>query len=168
MPFRQYFGGIRVELRSPLSPSQLKERINSEASFGLSPFYTGVVGRVWGNSLRLGYRSSIFEYNQKPLLAGRIESIPSGSRLRLTYRAPRTALVFFAFWYVFIVFILVSASIALFENREVETGLFLAVMLALALAPIAMHFWGTRRFDEELTDLLDFLRLEANATPAEK
>ena len=168
MPFRKYFGGIRIELRSPLSPARLKEQINAQASWGLSPFYTGVVGRVWGQTLRLKYRSSIMEYSEKPLLTGRIEAVPSGSRLPLVYRAPRSTLPFFIFWFGFLLLAFIGTSVSLVSNRDFDSAMILALLPVFASVPIAMHAWGTRRWDEDLAALLDFLEREAQAIPASR
>ena len=164
MPFRQYFGGIQIELESPLAPTEVKKRINSEASLGLSPFYTGVVGRVWGQTLRLRYRSSPLEYNAKPLLIGPIEAVTGGCRLSLIYRGPRLMIPFFVFWLGFSLVGFVAAAIDLISSRDAEFALILFAMPIFALFPIGMHAWGTRRWDEDLGELVDFLQREAQAS----
>ncbi len=94
MEFRKYFEGERIRLYSPLPAKIVAERVNAEAGSPFWPFKIGVVGRIWKGHVRLRLSSSPFEYNAKPVLAGRLVDRFGGSRFDLVYRAPAGAVVF--------------------------------------------------------------------------
>lgn len=160
-----YFVGEPFRLRSPLAVRTVAKRINEAASSPLWPFTAGVAGGVWSGHIRLRYRSSIFEYNAKPVLSGRLEDAPSGSSLELRYRAPIWVYGFYVIWYFFLA--LVAA--ALLANGWApgvpggDKAMAIAIFLMLLVAPVGLHAVGTRRSEEELADLLDFLAEHAEA-----
>jgi len=151
-----YFAGERLRLCSPLSARAVAERINEAAGSLLWPFATGVVGGVWSGNIRLRYRSSLFEYNAKPVLSGRVREAASGSSLDLRYRAPLWVYGFYLVWYLFL---------ALFAGLIGHgwDGATVGIFSILLVAPLGLHAVGSRRSEEELADLLDFLSQHAEA-----
>lgn len=86
--------------------------------------------------------------------------------LDLNYRAPAPFYVFFIFWYAFLALItLVFVGNATGNVPAQDLAFILAVIAALFVLPLGMHYFGTRNSDEELNELLDFLEREAEATP---
>ncbi|HEX6740958.1 MAG TPA: hypothetical protein VF079_04085 [Sphingomicrobium sp.] len=169
MRLKDYFLGIPVRLSSPHSPQTIAERINAAAGSPLWIFNTGVVGRIRGRRVRLRFVDSIAEYNAKPLLAGRVEEGLSGSVLTLRYRAPAWAYVFDALWYSFLtLFGIAALASGLDPDPDLNAGSIALLCLAYLLfflIPLGMHYFGTRRSDEELGYLLDFLAEQADARP---
>lgn len=131
----------------------------------LWPLSSGVVGGVWFGNVRLRYRRSPFEYNAKPVLTGRLRDSVSGSRLELRYRAPLLVYVFYIAWYL-ILTLFVAALIGNGLAPEITANKATAVgtIGLLLVGPIALHAVGTRRSDEELDDLLDFISEHIEAT----
>jgi hypothetical protein len=123
------------------------------------------VGGVFSGHIRLRYRSFVFEYNAKPVLSGRIQDAPSGSTLDLRYRAPAWVYAFYLFWYLFLVFIAVAllANDWAAELTGRDKAMAVAIVAVFLVAPVGLHAVGTRRSDEELADLMDFLTLNAGA-----
>ena len=168
-----YFVGQQVRLRSPLSAQTAAERINAAASnsifrFGpFAPFRTGVIGRVWWGHLRLRVRSSLFMYNAKPILAGRLVDAPPGSELRLRYRAPAWCYFYYPFWYLVILGLAIGFSIAGFEPQVTgsEKMTLAAMLVAFFFLPLIVHAIGTRRSEEELAEMFAFLAEHAGAEP---
>jgi hypothetical protein len=165
MRLRDYFAGECFRLRSPLSARTVAERINEAAGSALWPFAMGVVGGVWSGHIRLRYRSSLFEYNAKPVLAGRIREAPSGSSLDLRYRAPVLICAFYLIWYLFLAFFAVGflANSGASEFTGGDKAMAVAILAMLFVAPVGLHAVGTRRSEEELAEMLDFLCRHAEA-----
>lgn len=165
MHLRDYLSGKLFRLHSPLAARTIARQINKAAGSALWPFATGVVGGVWSGHVRLRYRSSLFEYNAKPVLAGRLKETPSGSNLNLRYRAPAWVYVFYLVWYLIIVLLIIG----LLTNgwfRQVAGGdkaMIISIFAVLLIAPVALNALGTRRSDEELADMLEFLAQHAMA-----
>jgi hypothetical protein len=170
MRLSDYFDGIPVELRSPKSFDSAIAAINDAARSPFSLFATDVVGRVRGNRIRLRCRLSIFSYNYGPLLAGKIERSPSGSLLLMKFRAPIPAYFFFPSWYFFLCGVtlgFLASPMKADPNFPIDHGIFVGVILSLFFAlPIAMHYVFTRRSDEELGELIGFLRRTIDARPS--
>ena len=167
MRLRDQFAGQRFRLNSSLPGRTVAERINHGAGSALWPFTTGVVGGVRSGHIRLRYRSSLFEYNAKPVLAGRIRETPRGSSLDLCYRAPIWLYVFFLFWYFFLAFAAVGFLANAWAPRVTgaDNALAAAVLAVLLAAPVGLQAVGTRHSEEELSKLLDFLFQYAEAQP---
>jgi hypothetical protein len=165
MRLKDYFAGERFRLRSSLSARTVAERINEAAGSALWPFTTGIVGGVWAGHVRLRYRSSIFEYNAKPVLSGRLQDAPTGSSLDLRYRAPVWVYAFYVVWYLFLAFVAVGllANGWAPEVTGSDKAMAVAIFAVLLVAPVGLHAFGTRRSDEELADLMDFLAQHAQA-----
>jgi hypothetical protein len=167
MRLRDYFVGKSFCLQSPLSPRTVAERINAAAGSTLWPFNDGVVGGVRLGSVRLRFRSSFAEYNAKPVLAGRLREGRSGSVLSLRYRAPYAAHLFDIVWYGGLA--LLALGLVFGEvNPDLTWGdwaLLCAGYVAFLVAPVVLHYFGTRNSDAELTYLLDFLAEHAEAKP---
>ncbi|HEX8214123.1 MAG TPA: hypothetical protein VF582_01480 [Allosphingosinicella sp.] len=148
-----------------MSARAVAERINDAAGSTLWPFTTGVVGGVRSSHIRLRYRSSLFEYNAKSVLSGRLQDAPGGSSLELRYRAPLWVYGFYLLWYLFLTFVVAGlirngwASGVTGGNKAMTIGIF-AILL---VAPLGLHAVGTRRSEEELADLLDFLSQHVEA-----
>jgi len=165
MHLTDYFAGQSFRLCSPLSVRTATERINEAAGSVLWPFNTGVVGYAWSGHIRLRYRSSPLEYNAKPVLAGRLQDAPGGSRLELRYRAPLWVYGFYLVWYLFITLVVVG----LVSNgwapgvASGDKAMGLGIIAALFVAPLGLHALGTRRSAEELAELLDFLSAQVEA-----
>jgi hypothetical protein len=114
--------------------------------------------------LRLRY-SSFFEYNAKPILSGRVERTATGTILRLVYRSPYATHVFLVFWYLILI---ATTGVMLTGGTEPalegsDRSFPFAIIGLLVVAPIGMHFVGTRNADAELEELLDFLERVAEA-----
>lgn len=169
MLLRDYFVGQPVRLQSSHSPRVVAERINSGAASIFWPFHwDAVVGGVWLGRIRLRFVNSPFEYNAKPLLAGRLCETSSGSILKLRYRAPAWIYAFALFWYCALG-LLILMALGQFGERNPDltsgdTAFTWAIILALVVTPIAFHYFGTRNANKELGYLLDFLAERADAT----
>lgn len=173
MRLRDYFAGQEVNLRSPLPAAIVAERINEAASrsfLGIgpfSPFRIGVIGRIWQGHVRLRYRRSLMEYNTKPILAGRLSDAGAGSELRLRYRAPLGGYLFFLLWYPVMALFGIVISLGEFAPGITSVGkaMFIAWMLAFLFLPLVFHVIGTRRSEEELAEMIEFLGEHAEAAP---
>jgi hypothetical protein len=132
----------------------------------LWPFAMGVVGIVGFGYIRLQYRRSPFEYNAKPVLSGRITDSASGSNLELRYRAPLWAVALYLVWYS----VLALVAAVLIENgwpQELPAAakaMAVSTIGLMLIGPIGLHAVGTRRSDEDLTELINFLSHCAEAT----
>lgn len=167
MRLRDYFAGESFRLRSPMSAPTVAERINEAAGSAFWPFTKGVVGGVWSGHIRLRYRSSLFEYNAKPVLSGSLQNAPSGSSLELRYRAPLWVYGFYLVWYLFLALV-VAWLIGNGWAPELTGGdraMALGIIAILLIAPLGLHAVGTRRSEEELGSLLDFLFQHVEAKP---
>jgi len=86
--------------------------------------------------------------------------------LELRYRAPLWAYVFYIAWY----FLLTLFAAALIgngwasERTSSDEAMIVSTIGLLLLAPIALHSFGTRRSEDELTDILDFVSQHVEAT----
>jgi hypothetical protein len=169
MRLKDYFAGIPIVLHSPLSPDAVKDRINNSAGSIFWPFNFGVVGRVRFHRVSLRFRSSLSEYNGKPVLVGRLIEQSPGSTLHLRYRAPVTFYLFYPFWY---------SLLALFgavliggigqRNPDLSNGDLALTFVGWAFmltVPLGRHYFGTRNSEEELSEILEFLANEAEAKP---
>jgi len=168
MRFVDYFFGMRRQLRSPTSARIVADRINGAAGSVLWPFTTGVVGGVLSGHLRLRFRSSPFEYNAKPVLSGRLWETPNGSSLDLNYRAPAWVYAFYLFWYGFLALVLLmmfgQIGVRTPDLQSAELSRVWALLISLLIAPVVMHYVGTRRSNEDFERLMDFLAEQADAT----
>lgn len=167
MRLADYFFGVRRQLQSPASARIVADRINEAASSSLWPFTTGVVGGVWSGHLRLRFRTSFLEFNAKPVLTGRLRETPSGSCLDLNYRAPAWVYAFYLAWYLSLgsVILLMLGAIGV-RNTDLQGGELASVwagLILLLIAPLMFHYLGTRRSDDDLERLLDFLAQQADA-----
>lgn len=163
MRLRDYFAGQRLYLRSPLRAETVAGRLNKAAGSTLWPFTTGVVGGVWSGHVRLKYRSSLFEYNAKPVLAGRLAGTPTGSSFDLCYRALVWVYAFYLVWYLFLCLcaVLVLSNGSRIDFAASDTTLFTLIFAILSVTPIGLHVIGTRHSEKELADLLNFLAKHA-------
>jgi hypothetical protein len=170
MRLKDYFIGIPIRLRSPLSAEAVAERINNSAGSIFWPFNFGVVGWARFGRISLRYRSSIFEYNAKPLLVGGLRDESLGAVLALRYRAPGPIYVFYLFWYSFLTLVGLLLIGTIGQRNPDQTGADLAIvcigLIFMLIFPVGMHYFGTRNWHEELSDLLDFLASEAEAYPS--
>ena len=170
MRLRDYYFGQEVRLTSRHAPRIVAERINAAAASSYWPFHTdAVVGGIRLGRLRLRFVRSPFEYNAKPVLAGRLREIRSGSLLMLRYRAPFLVYVFDVVWFCFWGMVIL-AMLGQFGERnpdltKTELTLIWASLLAMLVTPLALHYVGTRKSDEELGYLLDFLAERIDAKP---
>ena len=163
MRLRDYFIGQPVRLTSPHSPRMVADRINEAAGSRFWPFHTdAVVGGVWLGILRLRYVNSPFEYNAKPVLVGALRQDRSGSILKLRYRAPAWVYFFDLIWFgALSMVILMLLGLVGQRNPDLTGGDLLfswTVLLVLLVTPLALHYFGTRKSDEELGYLLEFLK----------
>ena len=100
MRVREFLFGREVELRSPLSPDELRSRINGAAGWMFWPFQSDrIVGGITFGWMRLRYMSGPFEYNAKPVLSGRVQADLSGSHIRARFGASVSTRFFFVLWY---------------------------------------------------------------------
>jgi hypothetical protein len=170
MTLRDYYFGRRITMRSPLRPDEIQQRIRADTKvpFWWRPFHIGPLGGVRWGRLKLGFASSPFQYNAKPILVGPIERTMTGSTLRLAYRGTTWSRIFFVIWYDLLALMAVAFSTMGTEPplQGVERLLPFAMIAIFALIPIGMHIFGTRRSDEELEQLIDFLERVAQAKPS--
>ena len=159
MGLKDFFLGQAVWLRSPMPARTVTERVNKAAGSMLLPVDNGVVGGVWSRHIRLKYRSSILEFNAKPVLSGRIEDTASGSSMKLRYRAPFWAQGFYALPYLFLTLSIVGISAGGWASNDTY-----GIVALLLVGPRALHALGTRRSQDELAALIDFLEQEVGAT----
>ncbi|MGB7656602.1 MAG: hypothetical protein WBL74_14100 [Novosphingobium sp.] len=120
---------------------------------------------VWLGNIRLRYQSSLFEYNAKPVLAGRLRKASSGSRLQLRYRAPLWVYGFYLFWYSLLISV-AAAFIGQVWAPEITGGdkvMAIGIVMILLAAPLGLHAVGTRDSEEELAIILDFLAKHVEA-----
>ena len=92
----------------------------------------------------------------------------TGSTLRLVYRGDTWSRIFFIIWYVFVGLMAVMfATVGMDPPPEgAERLIPFATVVLFALVPIGMHIYGTRRSDDELEQLIDFLGRVAQAKPS--
>ena|SRR5947209_1871969 len=167
MNIRDYYIGERIALRSRLMPEQVEQRIRDAVKrpWWARPFQTGPAGGIWFGRIRLRYRSSLFEYNAKPILIGRVERTATGSVLRLVYRGRTWFRAFFLFWYAFLAILLITfATVGTDPPLQGAERLFpFAIILPMALFPFILHAIGTRNSDDELAELIEFLERATEA-----
>ena len=167
MKLRDYYFGLPVTLHSPLRPDDIAQRIKDETrvSWWMMPFRTGPVGGVRWGRLRLSYSNSPFEYNQKPVLTGPMERTMAGTVMRLGYRGTTWSRIFFAAWYLFMALIAMFFLVAGFDPplHGVERLIPVAMIVSFFVFPIIIHAIGTRRSDEDLAALIEFLERVAEA-----
>jgi hypothetical protein len=170
MTIRDYYFGRRITMRSSLRPDEIQQRIRDDTNVPIwwKPFQVGPVGRVRWGRLKLRFASSPFQYNAKPILVGLIERTMTGSTLRLAYRGSTWSRIFFVIWYGFIALMAVAFSTMEMDPslRGTERFIPFGLIVLLALVPIGMHLFGTRRSDDELEQLIDFLDRVAQAKPS--
>jgi len=154
-----YFAGKHFRLYSPLPRQVVVERLNGAASWTAMPVSNNIVGGMLWGRLRVRYRRSLFEYNMKPVLSGRIEASSTGSILYLRYGAPIFAYIFYGFWYFFAL----SMVMTFFEGDKVtmSAGNNATIFALFFLSPIGGHAFGTRHADEELESLIEFVARNA-------
>ncbi|KPL68926.1 hypothetical protein SZ64_12950 [Erythrobacter sp. SG61-1L] len=152
--------------------SEVAQRINRGSISMLTVFVSGVTGGVVLNRLSLGYRSSIFDYNAKPRLSGRLRSSPGGTELNVRFGTPVWVFVVFAFFYLLLTFVTVIVAFpAIHGDPRVDREAlpyFLLVMLAFYVSPLIMHFILTRGAEADLERMLEFLEQEVQAVPQER
>jgi hypothetical protein len=170
MTLRDYYFGRRITMRSPLRPDEIQQRIRDDTNvpFWWKPFHVGPAGGVRWGRLKLRFASSPFEYNAKPVLVGPIERTMTGTTLRLVYRGTTASRIFFGFWYGILALMAVAFSTMEMDPslRGAERFIPFGLIVLFALAPIGMHLFGTRRSDDELEQLIDFLGRVAQAKPS--
>ena len=165
MRLRDYFQGQPIVMQSRLRPDELERRINDATISRWGPFEKGVVGWARFGRIRLRFRPLFFEYNMSPILAGRIDDSSGPTRLLLSWRAPLPAYVFFALWYgfalLFLAFLLFGgASLDAQGGERLVPPL---LLLLLALAPLGLHYLGTRNADAHLAELVSFVEKAGEA-----
>ncbi len=157
MRLSEYWRGIPVTLTAPLAPDAAARKIDAAAGSVLSPFATGIVGRAGAGRVRLGYRPSIFSYNARPLLTGRILPDRAGARLELAYRGP--VLVRLMFPLLVLIILAAGVAIAASGGLDAVSGLLIGLtpLVGLVLA-LAAHAFLIRNAETELALLIDFLK----------
>ncbi len=164
MRLRDYFGGVKISLHSPLRPQEVSNRVNCDARSPFWPFSIGTVGGVFMGRLRLWERSSaFFDYNAKPLLAARLVERTDGTTIEATYRAPVVAYVFFPVWYGFL-----AADVGSFRFVDISEVLTVVPLLIFGALPVALHYMCTRDADSDLHLILRFLEDAVEALPIEQ
>jgi hypothetical protein len=168
MGLRDYFVGRRLVLRSVLPRAEVKRRINCASGSAFWPFNSGVVGGCALDRVRLQIRNTPFDYNAKPLLAGRLHDALGGTELYVRYGASAWTRVFFVYWYSFLTLFTVAAVVAVpSDDAPLLPGL-LVIPLLLFAAPVLMHMLFVRNSEEELDEILGFLEREAGAKLVER
>lgn len=157
MRLSEYWRGIPVTLTTPFAADAAAEKINAAAGSVLSPFASGIIGWARAGRLRLGCRPSIFSYNGRPLLTGRILPDRAGTRLELAYRGPVLARLMFPL----LVLIILAAGVAIAASGGLDavSGLLIGLtpLVGLILA-LAAHAFLIRNAETELALLVDFLK----------
>lgn len=167
MRLKDYFRGIPVRLQSRLSAQAVADRINNASGSIFWPFNFGVVGSVRFGRVSLRYRSSIFEYNAKPVLVGRLHQESAGAILNLKYRAPASAYFSYCLTALVLCLVLIIAltGVGSGDLPAQDFAMLSAFIVVLPAFIFGFHAYGTRNSDEELSELIDFLEREAEAKP---
>jgi hypothetical protein len=161
MRLRDQITGRKLTLRSPLGREEVSLRINRTSGSLFWPFASGVVGGCRFGRLRV--RHSPFEYNARPEMVGRVRDTLGSTELRIRFGMPAWVKLFFVMWFLFLT--LFTAGLLSTGLAGAEWGFLLVLPLFLILPP-AMHVFCTRRSEEDLDEILEFLEREAQATPA--
>ena len=165
MRVREFLFGREVELRSPLSPDELRSRINGAAGWMFWPFQSDrIVGGITFGWMRLRYMSGPFEYNAKPVLSGRVQADLSGSHIRARFGASVSTRFFFVLWYVFLATMFIAIW-ALPAAKGVQPFPWPIAMVFFVL-PAAMHLFFTRDASRDLRCILAFLEEYAEVRAA--
>ena len=165
MRLRDYFRGEAVELESRLRRDELQDRIEAATVSRWTLFEQGVVGWARCGRIRLRFRPRLVQYRMGPILAGSIDDSSGPSRLHLRFRAPGSAYVFFALWYAFM---LVFLGFVLFGDVPApapgaERLMPPLLLFLFLLAPLGIHYLGTRDAPAQLAELVKFLEEKAEA-----
>jgi hypothetical protein len=165
MRLLDYFAGPLFDLWSPFSPEECARRVNAAAGFAFDPRRSGVIGLIWFDRVRLRYRGSPFEFGTKPVLAGRIDPMLGGTRLRLRYRAPMPAYFAAALavpMLLLMIWFAMLASNSLGVSSDDPVPILMAAFVFIVL-PFVMHRIGSRNSEAELDALLRFLAQQVQA-----
>ena len=150
MRFVDYLRGQRFALDSERPPEEVARRLDAGMGRMWMPFETGVVGWRWFNRFGLLYfRSAWFRRQWLPVLVGRIEAHSSGSRIIMSYRAPRLLLALFVGWtYLVVLYV---------RNAGLRVPLFVAPLF-LGSAALLLGVFGLSAIlseaDEDLPEML--------------
>lgn len=163
MRFKDYLVGRKLVLFSRHSPAEVGERINGAAGSTISPFSFGVVGWARFGRVRLRVRSSLLDYNAKPMLVGKLVEDPAGTRFEARFGATLWMKAFVIYWYLFLaIFAVFSLIYGPFRGAEGEAIYSPYLMLPVfAVAPLAMHYLFATGSEDELDTMVDFLAKEA-------
>ena len=167
MRLLEFFAAPLFYLQSPLLIDECSRRINDAAGSVLNPWRTGVAGFVWMSSIRLRYRTALFEFGTTPVLIGRLDPMHGGTRFQLRFRAPMPA--YFALALAFPMLLMtiwlgMLASNSLGVSTDDAAPLLMAAIVFVVL-PFAMFFVGARKADAQLDELMRFLAQHAQARP---
>ena len=165
MRIRDYLRGYRVVIQSRLRADEVQRRINAATISSWPPFASGVAGWAHFGRIRLRYRPGFFDYNAGPILAGRIADELGPTQLRLRFRAPLPACFFFAIWYgffsIFLIVFLLDGAASTTSTADLSTGI--GMFLVFLIAPIVIHYVGTRKSDAYFEKIITFLEDVAEA-----
>lgn len=170
MRFKDSLVGKKMALRSPLPLHEVTKRINKTSGSIFWPFGSGVVGHAIFGRIHLRYQSGPFEYNAKPILAGKAKDAFGATDLDMAFRSPRWVVAFFVFWYAFLILMtsLLTYSVVASDN-DVGTVLpFFIILPIFVILPVGIHTIMTWKSEDELALLLDFLEREVQAKPCEQ
>ena len=165
MKFKDYFLGRTLVLSSPLPPGEVQSRIDKAAISSLLPFQFGTVGWSRLRAFRLRQRTSLIDYNAKPMLVGRLVEDRDGTRIEANFGATFWMKAFFVWWYaILVVFFVGAIALGPFQGEDGEAVYFPYLFIPLfAVSPLAMHYALTRGAEYDLEELLAFLEDVANA-----
>lgn len=173
MGLKDYFVGRRLVLISPLTASEVQARINDSAGSSVLPFSMGTVGWARFGRFRLRQRTSLFDYNAKPMLIGKMIGIPEGTRIEANFGATLWMKAFLVFWYAFLaLWTVIAIATGPFEGNQGDLAYFPYLMVPLfAVMPIGMHYLFNHSAEKDLKVMLRFLdtaakaRIDVIATP---
>ena len=170
MRLRDYFRGYRVVMQSRLRREDLEQRVRATLVPRFRPFTEGVAGWARRGRVSLQYRPRFFGYKMYPVLAGRFSDELGPTRLTLRFRAPIGAYLFFAWWYGALIMMVALLIVQGFPGLDTAGDKALAAfaLVFFGLFPLLLHYLGTRRADEHLDRLIQFLEREGEATLIER
>ena len=129
-----------------------------------------MIGLIWLDRVRLRRRKAMREFATRPLLAGRIDPMRGGTRLRLRFRAPLPAYSALAHAFPLLLLMVWFAMLAP-NSLGVSTDDFAPLLMAafvFVILPVVIFFIGSRHAEAELLERLRLVARHAEARPMQE
>jgi len=168
MRLGDYLRGRRFVMQTPLAREEVARRIGEATAPASGVFGRGIFGWARFGRLRLRVRDGWWMYRAKPVLAGRIEAIGRGSRLRLNHRAPLWIPAFLIVWYP----ILIASAVGMISEGKLgaaaasDVAIAASVLAVMLVAPLVTFHLASARSESDLLALTAFLEREVEARAA--